>query len=222
LRSETYLFRESLEKSVGSSLPSRESETVRDYLSQRTAGRSASRSRAFRASVRIFLETDERGQFRRRVGSPPTSPTWFAPILTDYLRFVQVHRGLAPKTVRKYTQKLSVFAHYLERAGITQLGGITPEHVREFYENAKNGVPRRSYGSTLRVFVRWASAQGWVSSFLGEAIPRPRQYKHVSLPDLLSQSDVHRILAAVDRSTKTGSARLCHPSAGRTLWFAPL
>ena len=52
-------------------------DAVRQYLAQRTVGRSASRSGVLRASVRIFLEADERGAFRRRVGSPPLTPVWF-------------------------------------------------------------------------------------------------------------------------------------------------
>ena len=114
------------------------------------------------------------------------------------------HRGLAQKTARKYIQKLSAFAQYLEGAGVTQLGCITPGHVREFYENAGHGGPRRSYGSTLRVFFRWAAVQGWVADSLGDAVPRPRQYRHVNLPDVLSAAEVDRILAAVDQSTALG------------------
>jgi site-specific recombinase XerD len=193
-----------LAKSGSGPLPPTRSGAVRKYLARRTKGLSASRSRVLRASVRIFLDADENGQFRRRIGSPPSTPGWFNPILTPYLEFVRMHRGLAQKTIRKYIQKLSAFAQYLEGAGVTQLGGITPRHVREFYENAKRGVPRRSYGSALRVFFRWAAAQGWLSNSLGDAIPRPRQYRFVSLPDVLSQSDVDRILAAVDRSTPLG------------------
>jgi len=99
---------------------------------------------------------------------------------------------------------LSAFTEYLEGIGIKELGEITPLHVREFYENAENGVPRRGYGSTLRVFFRWASAQGWLSSSLADAVPRPRRYQYVDLPDVLSQADVDRILASVDRSTPLG------------------
>jgi integrase/recombinase XerD len=132
------------------------------------------------------------------------TPAWFAPILTPYLLFVQTHRGLAAKTARKYTQKLSAFAQYLESAGVTELDRITPGHVREFYENAQNNAPRRSYGSTLRVFFRWAAGQGWLSSSLSEAVPRPRQYRYVNLPDVLGQTEVDRVLAAVDRSTPLG------------------
>src|SRR6266567_421021 len=188
----------------GLALLATDTETVRQYVARRTAKTSASRSRVLRASVRIFLDTDERGQFRRRVGSPPITPAWFAPILTPYLLFVQTHRGLAAKTARKYTQKLSTFAQYLEGAGVAQLDRITPGHVREFYENAKNNSPRRSYGSTLRVFFRWASGQGWLSSSLSDAVPRPRQYRYVNLPDVLGQTEVDRVLAAVDRSTPRG------------------
>jgi site-specific recombinase XerD len=185
-------------------LPASGADAVRQYLAGRTSKTSASRSRVLRASVRIFLETDEQGQFRRRVGSPPLTPAWFATILTPYLQFVHTHRGLAAKTARKYIQKLSAFAEYLEASGITELDRITPQHIREFYKNAENEGPRRSYGSTLRVFFRWAAVQGWVSSALRDAIPRPRQYRYVSLPDVLDQAEVDCILAAVDRTTPLG------------------
>jgi integrase/recombinase XerD len=178
-------------------------DTIRPYLTERTAGKSGSRSRVLRASIRIFLETNEQGQFRRRGGSPPITPTWFAPILAPYLQFVKGHRGLAPKTTRKYIQQLSAFAQYLEDAGVEDLDGIAPRHVREFSENA-GGASRRSYGSTLRVFFRWASVQGWLSGSLKDAVPRPRQYRYVNLPDVLGQPDQDRILVAVDRSTPLG------------------
>ena len=39
---------------------------------------------------------------------------------------------------------------------------------------------------------------------LADAIPRPRQYRFVNLPDVLSDSDVDRILTSADRSTALG------------------
>ena len=127
-------FSFSLGPNEGTPLPEPNAESVRQYVAQRVAGCSASRSRVLRASVRIFLEADEQGRFRRRVGCPPSTPKWFGPILTPYLQFVRGHRGLAQKTARKYIQKLSAFAQYLEGAGVTHLSCITPGHVREFYE----------------------------------------------------------------------------------------
>jgi len=172
----------------GAQLPDPHAEIVRRYVDQRVAGCSASRSRVLRAPVRIFLEADEQGCFRRPVARAPSTPAWFSPILTPYLHFVREHRGLARRTAKKYIQQLSAFARYLEGVGVTELSCITPGHIREFYENTGHGGPRRSYGSTLRVF----------------AVPRPRQYRHVNLPDVLSEAEVDRILAAVDQSTALG------------------
>jgi site-specific recombinase XerD len=197
-------FSRTLDARQAAPLPGPTAEAVRQYVAARVAGCSASRSRVLRAAVRIFLEADEQGRFRRRVCCPPLTPPWFGPILTLYLEFVRNHRGLAQKTARKYIQKLSAFAQYLEDAGVAQLSSITPGHVREFYENAGHVGPRRSYGSTLRVFFRWAAVQGWVADSLGDAVPRPRQYRHVNLPDVLSAVEVERILAAVDQSTALG------------------
>jgi site-specific recombinase XerC len=58
------------------------------------------------------------------------------------VQFVGTHRGLSARTERKYVQQLSIFAEYLEGAGIKKLGRITPLHVREFYENARSGTLR--------------------------------------------------------------------------------
>ena len=90
--------------------------------------RGTRRSRVLRASIRIFLDADDRGQFRRRVGSPPSTPVWFSGTLTSYLQFVRAHRGLAEKTTRKYTQKCRRSPQYLERAGLTELDRIKPGH----------------------------------------------------------------------------------------------
>ena len=188
----------------GALLPAPSSESVKRYLDERVSGLSASRSRVLRASIRIFLEADEQGSFRRRVGKPSCVPAWFSPILMLYLQFVREHRGVSPKTLRKYVQKLSAFAQYLERTGVIELSCITPEQIRDFYENVGHGKPRRSYGCTLRVFFRWAALQGWLSNSLCDAVPRPRQYRHVNLPDVLSEVDVDRILGAVDKSSTLG------------------
>jgi site-specific recombinase XerD len=188
----------------GGLLPAPGSDSVKQYLHERVSGCSASRSRVLRASVRIFLEADEQGAFRRRLCNPSYVPAWFSPTLTLYLQFVREHRGVSQKTLRKYRQKLSTFAQYLEGAGVTELRCITPEQIRVFYENVEHGKPRRSYGCTLRVFFRWATLQGWLSNSLCDAVPRPRQYRHINLPDVLSETDTDRILGAVDRSSALG------------------
>ena len=155
-------FSRTLDAKEATPLPAPSAEAVRQYVAERVAGCSASRSRVLRASVRIFLEADEQGRFRRRVCRPPSAPPWFGPILTLYLEFVRSHRGLSQKTARKYIQKLSAFAQYLEDAGVTQLDHITPGHVREFYENAGHVGPRaRTVPPSASSFAGQPSRAGW-------------------------------------------------------------
>jgi integrase len=125
-------------------------------------------------------------------------------LLGPYLQFVQRDRGLSPRVVHQYGRKLAVFAQYLEHAGVHHLNAITPQHVREFYENPGGDRPRRWYGSTLRTLFRWASVQSLLTVPLADAVPRPRRYRFTTLPDVLSPADVDRILAMVDRSTRRG------------------
>src|SRR5258708_35679256 len=66
---------------VGACSPAMHDENVRGYMVQRTRGLSASRSRVLLASLRIFLDADEQGQFHRRMDCPPCIPDWFVSIL---------------------------------------------------------------------------------------------------------------------------------------------
>lgn len=178
---------------------------VHRYIAKRTLGASASHGRFVRASVRIFLEADEMGHFRRRVGAASrVDPGWFSDTLTAYLDFVRQHRGLAPRTMKRYTRQLSTFAQYLDHVGLQQVDTITPHHIRKFYENATSGRPRRGYSSSLRVFFRWVSTQSSLPVALTDAIPRPRRYRQATLPDVLTETEVERLLATADRSTPVG------------------
>ena len=80
--------------------PDLRGERVRRYVVWRTRGRGASHLRFVRASVRIFLEADDAGQFPRRVGAAPLAVRpWFRDTMSSYLHFVQLHRGLGRRTV---------------------------------------------------------------------------------------------------------------------------
>lgn len=180
-------------------------EIVRAYVVGRTRGTSDSHGRFVRASIRLFIESDDRGHCRRRAGTATRNvPSWFAGTLTRYLDFVQRHRGLAGRTVSQYARKLSVFARWLEQTECRQLQATTPRQVRDFYEDAESGRPRRSYGSALRAFFRWAASQGIVSMALADAVPRPRHYRLATLPDVLTAEEVDAVVATVDRSTPVG------------------
>lgn len=98
-------FSHHLDANESCPLPEPNAEIVRQYVAQRKADCGASRSRGLRASVRIFLEADEQGRFRRRVGCPPSTPAWFGPILTLYLQFVRGASRAGPENGKEVHPK---------------------------------------------------------------------------------------------------------------------
>ncbi len=178
------------------------------YLNQRLRMvTSASRARVIRASLRVFLEANENGFFRRRVGSVPrTVPTWLAPALDQYGTFLRTHCGLADRTFVKRSWQLTRFAEFLEQLGVKSLEAIAPLHVQQFLIKlrAQALATRITYAVTLRTFFGWAYSAGTMSKDLRPAVAAPRRFKQQGIRDVLKESEVARILAAVDRSTITG------------------
>lgn len=181
---------------------------VKAYIAQRVrALHSASRTRFVRASLRIFLEADEEGHFRRRVGGDLRPvPSWLAAVLEQYVTFIGVHRGLAHRTVVGRLRRLVRFAEFLERTGVSGLAAIMPLHVQQFLIELRAYALgyRMTYASTLRSFFGWAYATGLVPTDLRLAVTAPRRFKQGGIRDVLSEGEVARILSAVDRSTVIG------------------
>jgi integrase len=171
------------------------------------ACRSASRARFVRASLRIFIEADESGQFRRRVGTVPQPvPTWLAAAVHEYATFLRVHRGSASRTIAKHLWQLTRFAGSLERAGVTSLEAIAPLHIQRFLSDLRGQAvaTRLTYTTTFRSFFGWAFAMGRVAVDLRPAVTAPRRFKQRGIRDVLPEGDVVSILSSVDRSSAVG------------------
>jgi integrase len=193
----------------GGTLPpdSRAPEVARYLVRRLQPCKSASRARFVRASVRIFLEADEAGRFRRRAGKALRPlPVWLATVVDQYVTFLKLHRGLATRTVAKQLWHLGRFADVVEHAGVPNLAAITPRHIQRFLIDlrAQASVTRMGYATTLRNFLGWAYAAGRVAVDLRPAVMAPRRFKQRGIRDVLSDSDVTRILAGTDRSSVTG------------------
>ena len=188
-------------------LHSREA-AAQGYVVQRLRSfHSASRARFVRASVRIFLEAGKDGRFRRRVGSVPRPvPSWLTNAADRYVTFLRTHRGLAHRTVARHVWQLIRFAECMERAGLSSLEAIVPLHIQGFLIEIRGQAPgtRMTYATTLRSFLGWAYAAGLVPTDLRPAVAAPRRFKQRGVRDVLSESEVARILSAVDRSTAIG------------------
>jgi integrase len=181
---------------------------VQEYVARRLPRGSASRRRFVRASVRIFLETNADGVFRRRVGTAVarTVPLWVEPALHAYTTFLQEHRGLAARTVHKRVWQLSGVADFWDHAGVATLSELRALHIQQFFLQLMRQKPatRRTYGVTLRSFLRWAYQEGRLPMDLRAAVITGRHMRQAQVRDVLPTEDVERVLAAIDQSRAVG------------------
>lgn len=181
---------------------------VEAYVAQIDVHRSASRLRFVRASVRIFLETDDQRCFHKRVAGARRQVViaWAEPVLSAYRVFLEEHRGLADRTVSKRMWQLAQFAEHLDRSGVRTLAAIDAGHVRAFVAHLRVPAPatRRTYGVTLRSFLRWAFLEGVTKTDLRAAAMLARQYRQAGVRDVLREEELTRILSAADRSSRIG------------------
>ena len=181
---------------------------VATYLEQIDVHRSASRLRFVRASLRIFLETDDRRRFRRRASGGRSQPAiaWAEPALLAYRVLLREHRGLANRTVSKRMWQLRRFADHLERSGVRTVADIDVGHIRAFLAELPVQAPatRRTYGVTLRSFLRWAFLEGVMKTDLRAAVITARQYRQAGVRDVLREEELARVLSAVDRGSRIG------------------
>jgi integrase len=181
---------------------------IEEYVARRLPSGSASRRRFVRASVRIFLETDADGVFRRRIGTAvvPATPGWIKPALRAYTTFLDEHRGLAARTVRKRVSHVTQVAGVWDRAGVTALADLRASHVQQCLLELKHlqSATRRTYGVTLRSFLRWAMQEGRVVTDLRAAVMVGRHMRQADVRDVLTTEEIGRVLAALDRSSAVG------------------
>lgn len=182
---------------------------VQAYVAQRVApGRSASRVRFVRASVRIFLDADEHGRFRRRVSTavPCAVPPWMRAALATYLTFLQAHRGLSARTLARRAWQIARLGQCLESLGVTSVATIAPVHLQRFFGQLHRQAvaTRLTYAVTVRSFLGWAYGASLVPVDVRAAVRSPRRFRQAGIRDVLSETDVARILAAVDRASATG------------------
>jgi len=187
----------------------RSASVVQAYFVRRLACcGSASRKRVIRASIRIFLEADAHGHFRRRVSTQtiPVVSRWMQTAIDDYLTFVRTHRGLAVRTLEKRAWQLTQFAQSVDAMGVARVDAIAPLHLQQFMAQRDQlaVATRRTYAVTLRSFLAWAYGAGLAPVDWRVAVMSPRRFRQAGVRDWLPELDITRILAAVDRSTPIG------------------
>jgi integrase len=181
---------------------------VQTYVAQRVPHASDSHVRFVRASARLFLETDEHGYVRRRIGTaihrPP--PAWFEPDLSAYMLFLRRARGLADHTVSKRARQLTQLAEFLDQNGVRAMVDIRASQIQQFFPLLDGHKPatRLIYGVSLRGFLRWAYGEGRLPIDLSAAAITARHYRQAGIRDVLTDEEITGVLATPNRSRAIG------------------
>lgn len=128
-------------------------------------------------------------------------------VLTHYRRHLSDQLGLAPPTVRAYSDVARSFLAQLERAGDLDLSALSAGEVRGFVIAE---CRRRKVGSAkvlvtaVRSLLRFLSLEGYTTQPLAGAVPAPSAMGGGYLPRGLAPEVVAGLLASCDRSTATG------------------
>jgi integrase len=97
-------------------------------------------------------------------------------------------------------------AEFWEQTGVATLQELRVSHIQQFFLQVARQklATRRTYGVTLRGFLRWAYQEGRLPTDLRAAVITGRQMRQAQVRDVLATEDVDRVLAAVDRSRAVG------------------
>ena len=131
----------------------------------------------------------------------------FESALKQYLRFVQVEKGLAKNSVLSYKNDLERYLRFVSRdLQIHQLGGITVTHIENFLmellsmELSVSTIARNI--SSIRSFHEFIVVEKLADANPAELVELPKKAK--KLPEVLTAIEVEQIIDSADRTHSVG------------------
>lgn len=130
---------------------------------------------------------------------------WREPVVTlayqchldAYIEWMRNERGFSPTTVNQWQGRIRQFLQWCEETG-RDLKRLRPGDIDAYFiHNAARWgrISVKTITGALRIFLRYAAAQGLCDSRLAKALRTPRVYAQESLPSAPGWNDVQRILA---------------------------
>lgn len=130
---------------------------------------------------------------------------WREPVVTlayqchldAYIEWMRNERGFSPTTVNQWQGRIRQFLQWCEETG-RDLKRLRPGDIDAYFiHNAARWgrISVKTITGALRIFLRYAAAQGLCDSRLATALRTPRVYAQESLPSAPGWNDVQRILA---------------------------
>jgi integrase/recombinase XerD len=125
------------------------------------------------------------------------------PLLSSFRRWMLNHRGVMESTLRIYDRYIP---HLLESVS-GDASRISASTLRAFFiEQTKtlSAGYASNVANAIRVFARYLIAEGIAAPGLDKALPPISDWTDRSLPRFLQTSDIERVIASCDCSTKQG------------------
>jgi integrase len=135
-------------------------------------------------------------------------PPHDVPLLADYVRYATEYRNLAPETVKKQMWYLLYFFEWVKRSLFeNQPRPLCPDTVQQFafeYKADHGPGSRKNMYFSLRSFLEFAYHKGYLDQNITRAVPSPRRRRLSTVPFIIDDASIIRLLASIDRSEPSG------------------
>ena len=129
-------------------------------------------------------------------------------LIDQYINYITVEKGLAPKTVEAYAGDLQTFSLYLDTIGITSIqdadSAVILKHIINLRRNGLGPRSRARNLVALRGFYRFLTKAGVITENAASLVDLPKS--GMKLPDVLTTKQVDRLMESPDRTIPRGDA----------------
>ncbi len=136
--------------------------------------------------------------------SPLSKP--FQTLQNQYLAWRLDEKSLSNETMRSAKSETWKFLLYLEDNCIHSLSKVKANHITAYFRQSNIGacatMSKRAYN--LRHFFRFLIEVGVVDSCIQAAIPKIKFVGRTRIPDVWTEPDIRKLLAAIDRGSPIG------------------
>lgn len=119
-------------------------------------------------------------------------------LLSEYLEYIEIEKGLSQNTVDAYRRDLSFFIDFCRNEGVSSLNNIKRSQVNSFILKLReeNYTPRSIVRkiASLRGFFKWLCANEYISQNPTQTLEQPKLPKR--LPKVMTVEEINSILTS--------------------------
>lgn len=127
-------------------------------------------------------------------------------LVDQYLHYILVEKGLAPKTISAYSRDIIRFLSYLKLCGISHPqntdAGIILKYLINLRDQGLGTSSRARHLVTIRGFYKFLVQEKILTKNHAKLVDLPK--RHVKLPDVLSVDEIRKLMDAPGSKTPVG------------------